>query len=268
MLIVLSPAKALDFTAGPETAPLTLPQLVDQTTELSKATRRLTARDLKRLMSLSDNLAKLNRERFQAFDPASEEGLQAAFAFNGDVYAGLKARTLDKKGLAWAQDHIRILSGLYGVLRPLDAIQPYRLEMGTRLKTRRGHSLYDFWGPRIAQALNEAAQGHKDKTLVNSASGEYFTAVDRKALKLPVLTCRFLEEKDGEARMISFFAKKARGLLARWAIDHRIETAADLKGFQYEGYRFMPSASTDEEFTFSRPQPPPVAQQRRQAVDA
>jgi hypothetical protein len=266
MLIVLSPAKALDFTAGPASAPLSAPELADQTAELAKTTRKLTARDLKRLMSLSDNLAKLNRERFQAFDPASEEGLQAAFAFNGDVYTGLKARELDKKGLAWAQDHVRILSGLYGVLRPLDAIQPYRLEMGTRLKTRRGASLYDFWGPRIAEALNQATQGHKDKTLVNCASTEYFTAVDRAALKLPVLTCRFLEEKDGEARMISFFAKKARGLLARYAIDHRLGRAADLKGFDSEGYRFVPQLSTDDEFTFARPQPPPVAQQRKALV--
>jgi cytoplasmic iron level regulating protein YaaA (DUF328/UPF0246 family) len=268
MLIVLSPAKALDFTAPPESAPLSLPQLADQTAELAKTTRRLAARDLKRLMSLSDNLAKLNRERFQAFDPASEEGLQAAFAFNGDVYLGLKARTLDKKALAWAQDHVRILSGLYGVLRPLDAIQPYRLEMGVRLKTRRGQSLYDFWGPRISQALNQAAEGHKDKTLVNCASGEYFGAVDRRALKLPVVTAKFLEEKDGEARMISFFAKKARGLLARYAIDHRTDKVADLKGFNYEGYRFAPGLSTDDTFTFSRPQPPPVAQQRKATVDA
>jgi cytoplasmic iron level regulating protein YaaA (DUF328/UPF0246 family) len=266
MLIVLSPAKALDFTAAAGSAPLSLPQLADQTAELAKTTRRLTARDLKWLMSLSDNLAKLNRERFQAFDPASDEGLQAAFAFNGDVYAGLKARELDKKGLAWAQDHVRILSGLYGVLRPLDAIQPYRLEMGVRLKTRRGQSLYDFWGPRISRALNEAAQGHKDKTLVNCASGEYFGAVDRKALTLPVVTCRFLEEKDGEARMISFFAKKARGLLARFAIDHRIDTVADLRSFTSEGYRFVAGLSTHEELTFSRPQPPPVAQQRKEAA--
>jgi hypothetical protein len=268
MLIVLSPSKALDFTGAPESAPLSLPQLADQTAELAKSTKRLTARELKRMMSLSDNLAKLNRERFQAFDPASEEGLQAAFAFNGDVYLGLKARSLDKKALGWAQDHVRILSGLYGVLRPLDAIQPYRLEMGVRLKTRRGQSLYDFWGPRISAALNEAAQGHKDKTLVNCASGEYFGAVDRKALKLPVVTMRFLEEKDGEARMISFFAKKARGLMARYAIDHRIHRAADLKGFDYEGYRFVAGLSTDEEFTFARPQPPPVAQQRKAAAHA
>jgi len=268
MLIVLSPSKALDFTGAPESAPLSLPQLADQTAELAKSTRRLTARDLKRMMSLSDNLAKLNRERFQAFDPNSEEGLQAAFAFNGDVYLGLKARTLDKKALAWAQDHVRILSGLYGLLRPLDAIQPYRLEMGVRLKTRRGQSLYDFWGARISEKLNEEAQGHKDKTLVNCASNEYFGAVDRKALKLPVITAKFLEEKDGEARMLSFFAKKARGLMARYAIDHRIDKAADLRGFDYEGYRFVPGLSTDEEFTFARPQPPPVAQQRRALADA
>ena len=268
MLIVLSPSKALDFAAAPESAPLSTPQLADQTAELAKNTRRLTARDLKRLMSLSDNLAKLNRERFQAFDAASDEGLQAAFAFNGDVYLGLKARELDRKALSWAQDHVRILSGLYGVLRPLDAIQPYRLEMGVRLKTRRGQSLYDFWGPRISQALNDAAQGHKDKTLVNCASNEYFGAIDRKALKLPVVTARFLEEKDGEARMLSFFAKKARGLMARYIIDNRIESAVDLRGFAYEGYRFAPQLSSNDELTFVRPQPPPVALQRKAAAHA
>jgi len=263
MLIVLSPAKALDFTAPATAAPLTAPQLGDHTAELAKVTRKLTAADLRRLMSLSEPLAKLNRERFQAFDAASEDGLQAAFAFNGDVYAGLRARELDKKALAWAQDHVRILSGLYGVLRPLDAIQPYRLEMGTRLKTRRGHSLYDFWGERIAAALNEAAVGHKDRTLVNCASGEYFGAVDRAALKLPLISCRFLEEKDGERRIISFYAKKARGLMARYAIDHRIDRAADLKGFDAAGYRFEPELSTEAELTFTRPQPDPPAAKRK-----
>jgi cytoplasmic iron level regulating protein YaaA (DUF328/UPF0246 family) len=267
MLIVLSPAKALDFTPAAASTPLSAPQLADQTMELAKTTRRLTARDLKRLMSLSDGLAKLNRQRFQSFDPHAEDGVQAAFAFNGDVYMGLKARELDRKALAFAQDHVRILSGLYGVLRPLDAIQPYRLEMGVRLKTRRGHSLYDFWGPRIAGALNEAAMGHEDKTLVNCASGEYFGAVDRKALNLPVISCRFLEEKDGEARILSFFAKKARGLMARYAIDNRLDRATDLKAFDRQGYRFVAALSSDEEFTFIRPQPPPVAQTRRAAED-
>lgn len=242
--------------------------MTDQVAELARTTRKLRVADLKRMMSLSDSLAKLNRERFQAFDPASDEGVQAAFAFNGDVYSGLKARELDRKGLAWAQDHIRILSGLYGVLRPLDAIQPYRLEMGVRIKTRRGQSLYDFWGPRVSEALNAAAQGQKDKTLVNCASGEYFGAVDRKALTLPVLSCRFLEEKDGEARIVSFYAKKARGLLARYAIDQRIDCAADLKAFDVADYRFVPELSTDAEFTFSRPQPEPVAQTRAAARNA
>jgi cytoplasmic iron level regulating protein YaaA (DUF328/UPF0246 family) len=262
MLIVLSPAKALNFSAAPESAPLTAPQLAEQTAELARTTKKLRVVDLKRMMSLSDSLAKLNRERFQAFQPDSEDGLQAAFAFNGDVYLGLKARELDRKALGWAQDHVRILSGLYGVLRPLDAIQPYRLEMGVRIKTRRGQSLYDFWGPRISAALDEAAQGHKDRTVVNCASGEYFGAVDRVALKAPVVSCRFLEEKDGEARIISFFAKRARGAVARYAIDNRIDRAADLKAFDIDGYRFQPHLSSNEEMTFMRPQPPPAAQRK------
>jgi hypothetical protein len=265
MLIVLSPAKALDFTAAPVQAPLSAPELLDQTAELAKTTRKLRAADLKRLMALSDDLAKLNRDRFQAFDAESEDGLQAAFAFNGDVYQGLRARELDKKALGYAQAHVRILSGLYGVLRPLDAIQPYRLEMGTRLKTKRGASLYAFWGPRIAEALDRALAGHKDATVVNCASEEYFGAVDRQALKAPVVSCRFLEEKDGEARVISFFAKRARGRMARFAIDNRVEKAADLRAFDADGYRFQPHLSTDDTWTFSRPQPPPAAATRKGA---
>ena len=255
MLMVLSPAKALDFTPPEALAPITTPQMSKDIAELAKVTRKLTVRDLKGLMSLSDNLATLNRERFQAFDAACEDGVQAAFAFNGDVYAGLQARTLDKAGLDWAQGHLRILSGLYGVLRPLDAIQAYRLEMGTRLKTRRGSSLYDFWGDRIAKALNEAAAEHRERTLVNLASGEYFGAVDRKALKLPVVDIRFLEEKDGAARIVSFYAKKARGLMARFAIDNRIDRVEGLKDFGVGGYSFKPSLSREGEWTFSRRQP-------------
>ena len=265
MIIVLSPAKALNFDAPPTSAPLTLPQLADQTAELSKTAKKLKVTDLKRMMSLSDALATLNRERFQAFDPESEEGLQAAFAFNGDVYLGLRARELDKKALGWAQEHVRILSGLYGVLRPLDAIQPYRLEMGVRIKTKRGQSLYDFWGERISQALDAALAGHKERAVVNCASGEYFGAVDRKALKAPVVSCRFLEEKDGEAKIISFFAKRARGAMARYAIDNRIEKVADLKGFDVDGYVFQPQLSSDDELTFQRPQPPPPSRAKAKA---
>lgn len=258
MLMVLSPAKSLNFERPTGRLPVSTPELMEDVAELAQVTARLKAADLKRLMSLSDDLAKLNRERFQAFDPASEEGLQAALAFNGDVYLGLRARELDRRALAWAQNHLRILSGLYGVLRPLDAIQPYRLEMGVRLKTRRGPTLYKFWGEKIARTLNEASRGHRDRTLVNLASQEYFGAVDLDALETPVVAFRFLEEKDGEGRVISFYAKRARGMVARWAIDNRIDRAEKLKGFDAEGYRFRQDLSTDAEWTFSRPQPPPA----------
>ena len=259
MLLLLSPSKALNFAPPPVQVPATRPELAGDIALLAERTKRLRAFEVKRLMSLSDRLAELNRERFQAFDPETDEGLQAAFAFNGDVYNGLQARTLDPTGLKWIQDHVRILSGLYGILRPLDAIQPYRLEMGTRLKTKRGSNLYDFWGDRIAQALNAAGAGHNHHQIVNLASQEYFGAVDAKTLAWPVVTCRFLEEKDGEARMISFYAKKARGLMARYAADHRAKKAEDLKDFNLEGYRFQPSRSRDGDWVFSRPQPAGVA---------
>ena len=256
MLIVLSPAKALDFTPAAPGLALTTPELKDDIAQLAKTTRRLTKAELRRLMSISDKLAELNRDRFQAFDPACEDGLQAAIAFNGDVYMGLGARSLDKASMNWAQDHIRILSGLYGVLRPLDALQPYRLEMGSRLKTRRGSSLYDFWGPRISQALNRAVEGRSEPVLVNLASQEYFAAVQVKALEMPVVTCLFKEVRPGEApRMISFLAKKARGLMARFAIDHRIDRVEGLKDFGAEGYEFQPTLSTPAEWVFTRPQP-------------
>ncbi len=255
MLMVISPAKALDFTPPAQTLPLTTPELKGDIAELAKVTHKLTAADLRRLMHISENLAKLNYERFQAFDPAVEEGLQAAFAFNGDVYSGLEARKLDKAGLTWAQDHLRILSGLYGLLRPLDAMQPYRLEMGTRLKTKRGASLYDFWGDRISNALNAVLDGHKDKTLVNLASQEYFGAVDAKALKAPVVTCHFKEEKEGTLRILSFYAKKARGRMARYAIDNHIDQVEGLKAFDLDGYAFRRDLSTDADWIFARPQP-------------
>ncbi|MGV9009669.1 peroxide stress protein YaaA [Brevundimonas sp.] len=251
MLIVLSPAKRLDFTEVVD-APATTRRFVEDTTSLAVTTRRLTKADLRRLMSISDKLAELNRERFKAFDAGSDDGVQAAFAFAGDVYEGLKARELDARSLTWAQDHLRILSGFYGLLRPLDRIQPYRLEMGTRLKTRRGSSLYDFWGDRISKQLNADAEGQADPTLINLASQEYFGAVDAKALKLPVVTPHFKEQKDGEARIISFFAKKARGSMARFVIDERIDKADGLKAFDRDGYRFDKAASTDTDWIFTR----------------
>ena len=256
MLMVISPAKSLDFTPAAPSTPATSPAMTSDIAELAKVTRKLKKADLKRLMAISDNLALLNYERFQAFDPESEDGVQAAMAFDGDVYDGLQARTLDKAGLNFAQRRLRILSGLYGLLRPLDIIQPYRLEMGTRLKTKRGASLYDFWGERIAAALNEASDGAGDPVLVNLASQEYFGAVDRKALALPVVTCTFKEIKGGEpARIISFYAKKARGLMARYAIDNRIDRAEGLKDFKVAGYSLDASASGPEEWVFVRTLP-------------
>jgi cytoplasmic iron level regulating protein YaaA (DUF328/UPF0246 family) len=257
MLFVLSPAKTLDFTPASPEVPATRPDaLAKETAELVAAARRLTRSDLSRLMSISDKLADLNFERFKAFEAEPSAGtVQAAFAFAGDVYDGLDARGLDAPSLAWAQDHLRILSGLYGLLRPLDVIQPYRLEMGVRLRTEHGANLYDFWGDRIAKALNQTAKTHADPTLVNLASVEYFGAVDAKALKLPVLSMRFLEETDGEQQMISFWAKRARGMMARWAILKRAEHVETLKRFDVGGYRFDKAASSEGEWVFVRPHP-------------
>ncbi|MDP3379192.1 MAG: peroxide stress protein YaaA [Brevundimonas sp.] len=252
MLMTLSPAKRLDFSDPATDVPATAHRMTDDVRSLSVTARRQTQADLRRLMGISADLAKLNQARFKAFDPDSDEGLQAALAFAGDVYQGLDARSLSADDLGWAQDRLRILSGLYGLLRPLDLIQPYRLEMGTRLKTRRGSSLYDFWGDRISKALNADAEGHADPTLVNLASQEYFGAVDARALKLPVVNIHFREEKDGESRIISFFAKKARGTMARYAIENRIDRAEDLKAFDRDGYGFQASPSTENDWIFTR----------------
>lgn len=258
MLILLSPAKAMDFSPVLVPAPMTRPVLEAETARLAESTRRLSVPQLRSLMDLSEKLAVLNRERFQAFDPAAEGALQAAFAFNGDVYAGLRARELGAEALAWAQDHVRILSGLYGVLRPLDGIQPYRLEMGSALQTRRGRTLYAFWGDRLGRALAADLEGRSERVVVNAASQEYASAVDRKALKARIVEVRFLEEKDGRSRIISFFAKRARGALARFAIDNRIERADDLRAFDRDGYRFLAAESSVDLWVFSRPQPAPI----------
>ena len=253
MLIVISPAKRLDFTEPDPTLPATQPRFAEDTAGLIKTARRQTRADLRRLMGISEDLAKLNHTRFRDFDEAAtDKGVQAVMAFAGDVYQGLDARRFDRAQLEWAQEHLRILSGLYGLLRPLDRIQPYRLEMGTRLRTRRGASLYDFWDDRISKQLNADAEGHPHPVLINLASQEYFGAVDAKALTLPVVTPQFREQKDGESRIISFFAKKARGTMARYAVENRIEDPQDLKGFDRDGYRFDASASTDGDWIFTR----------------
>jgi cytoplasmic iron level regulating protein YaaA (DUF328/UPF0246 family) len=258
MIFVLSPAKTLDMSPGPAGLTTTRPDMGGDIKKLASVTRRLKAADLRRLMDISEALAELNVVRFKAFDPnGSDNEVPAAFAFAGDVYAGLGARDLEADDLAWAQARLRILSGFYGLLRPLDMIQPYRLEMGVRLSTDRGSTLYDFWGDKLAKALNKTADGHKDRTLINLASQEYFGAVDARALKLPVTACLFKEEKNGDPRVVSFYAKRARGLMARFAIKNRIEAKEDLKGFDLEGYRFNKALSTDGDWVFTRPQPEP-----------
>lgn len=259
MLILLSPAKNMNFDDAPDAPRATKPKFLDDTGELSETTRKLSKSKIKSLMGVSDKLAELNYERFQAFAPdgESESLKQAALAFNGDVYLGFDAPSLSKDDLKFAQNHVRILSGLYGLLRPLDAIQPYRLEMGSKLKNPRGRDLYEFWGDKIAKEIDKALQSHEDKTVVNLASNEYFGAVDKDALKAPVVTPVFKDVKDGKARTLMFFAKRARGAMARWAAQNRIERADDLKGFDADGYQFKAGDSTDDLWVFSRPQPAP-----------
>lgn len=256
MLILLSPAKNMNFDPAPGAPRATRPQFIGDTNELSKTTKALTRGKIRSLMKLSEKLADLNYERFQAFD--GKGGKPAALAFNGDVYLGLDAKSLSGDDLKFAQDHVRILSGLYGLLRPLDGIEPYRLEMGSRLKNPRGANLYEFWGDKLGRALNAAVKAHDDPTVVNLASNEYFSAVDQKALKRRVVTPVFKEEKDGALRQLQFFAKRARGAMARWAVQNRITKADDLKRFNVDGYKFREGDSSDDLWLFTRPQPAPA----------
>ena len=251
MLLVLSPAKRLDLSEA-DSPPPTQPRFADQTKALAASLRRKSATEIAGLMSLSDDLATLNRERFRAF--GEQDRTPALLAFAGDVYRGLDARSLDQTGLARAQDRLRILSGLYGLLRPLDLIEPYRLEMGTKLRTRGASDLYGFWDERLGKALDEDLAGHDDPRIVNLASNEYFKAA--KGLKAPVVTPVFREAKDGQSRTLALFAKVARGRMARWAVDQSASRADDLKEFDLDGYTFRPEASDAERWVFTRPQPP------------
>jgi hypothetical protein len=257
MLTLLSPAKKLNMAPVETGVPITLPRLRDDTHELAIVAKTQTADDLKRLMHISDNLATMNFERFQAFnlDNKSNSAKPAGLAFDGDVYWGLEADSLSEDTLSYAQDHLRILSGLYGVLRPMDAIQPYRLEMGTKMVNGRGKSLYDFWGARIADRLNVDLTDHADTTVVNLASNEYFKAVDADALGQTVIGAKFLNVKDGEARSLMYYAKHARGTMARWIMKNRMDRADGLKDFNADGYTLDAAASTENELVFSRPQP-------------
>ncbi|MDM7457542.1 MAG: peroxide stress protein YaaA [Tepidimonas sp.] len=253
MLFILSPAKALDFETPPTTALATQPLFVDLAAELIAILRQQSPQEVAALMDLSDALAQLNVARYQAWQPefGPHNSKQAILAFNGDVYEGLDARSLGADDLDWLQRHVCILSGLYGVLRPLDWMQPYRLEMGTRLTTPRGRNLYQFWGARIAEYLSQRA-GEDDGIVVNLASEEYFKAVDPKALHARVVSCVFEERRGSGYKVISFLAKRARGLMTRWATLHRAADVEALKGFDSEGYRFAHEVSTPERLVFRR----------------
>lgn len=255
MLFLLSPAKSLDYdTPLPPDLPHTRPTFVAEAGALIERLRTQSPQDIASLMDLSDKLAALNVARYDAWSPrfTAHNSRQALLAFNGDVYEGLDARSLDADDLAWAQQHVAILSGLYGVLRPLDWMQPYRLEMGTRLPTARGNTLYQFWGSQIAEHLNTRLRADTTPVVVNLASQEYFKAVDLKALKARVIDCVFEDWKGGAYKIISFHAKRARGLMARHAITHRLSTPQQLEGFDLEGYAFAPAASAPDRLVFRR----------------
>ena len=257
MLVVISPAKKLDWATRNVAA--TAPDFQDDAISLAQTARNLSLGDLKGLMHLSDALANLNRDRFKAFQdvPTADVTRPAALAFAGDTYQGLEASTLDTDEMEWAQDHLRILSGLYGVLRPLDLIQAYRLEMGSRLKTRRGKNLYDYWQNDLSIALN--AQGEKvgSDVLINCASQEYFGAVALKALKLRVITPAFMEDKGQGPKIVSFYAKKARGAMARFMVQNRLTDPKAILDFDAGGYAFQPDLSTADKPVFVRPYPEP-----------
>ncbi len=253
-MFLLSPAKALDYETPPHVATHSQPLFVRQATQLIGLLREKSPQEIATLMDLSDPLAGLNVARYHAWTPSftTQNAKPAVLAFNGDVYEGLDARSLSEQDLAWAQDHVCILSGLYGVLRPMDLMQPYRLEMGTRLATPKGKNLYQFWGTQIADYLNQRAAADASPLIVNLASEEYFKSVDRKALKPDVVTCVFEELKAGQYKVISFMAKRARGLMVRYAIAHRATGVDELKGFDLEGYAFVPAASEDHRLVFRR----------------
>ncbi|MBB1198873.1 peroxide stress protein YaaA [Enterobacteriaceae bacterium 89] len=254
MLILISPAKTLDYQSELPTARYTHPELLDYSQQLISVARKLSAPQIGKLMSISDKLADLNATRFHDWHPdfTPQNARPAILAFKGDVYTGLQAEEFSEADFDFAQQHLRMLSGLYGVLRPLDLMQPYRLEMGIRLENAKGKDLYQFWGEVITNKLNEALKAQGDDIVINLASDEYFKSVKTKQLKGRIIKPVFLDEKNGKFKVISFYAKKARGLMSRYIIENRLTDAEQLKGFDSEGYFFDESASTQDELVFKR----------------
>jgi len=254
MLILISPAKKLDFETPAKFDDFSKPQFQSQSQELVKIAKKLNKADLARLMKLSDKLAELNYVRYQSFEKefTPENSKQAAYAFRGDTYVGLDADTLSKDDLDYAQGHLRILSGLYGMLRPLDLMQPYRLEMGTKFSNPKGEDLYDFWHDTLTTAVNDDTREHACPSVINLASNEYIKAIDKKSLEPSFITPHFKEIKDGTPKVIGLFAKRARGMMARYIIQNRIENIDDLKNFTDGGYAYQADLSTDTDLVFTR----------------
>jgi len=254
MLIIISPAKSLDFETKPTTTEFTTPGFLEESENLVAKLRKMSAKKLSGLMNISADLGKLNYERFQTwhlpFTP--ENAKQAVLAFNGDVYTGLDAPSLSGEKLKLAQQKLRILSGLYGILKPLDLIQPYRLEMGTKFGVGRAKDLYTFWGAKITKKIQEAIDESGSRILVNLASNEYYKSIDSKKLDAEIVTPAFKDIKNGEYKMISFFAKKARGLMTRFILENEIDNAGDLQAFDAEGYVFNPRLSKQGQPVFTR----------------
>ncbi|OTG91870.1 peroxide stress protein YaaA [Acinetobacter sp. ANC 3813] len=254
MLALISPAKTLDYESALPTDKHTLPRLLDHSQELIDVSRKLSASDIASLMSVSEKIAHLNAGRFRDWhsDFNFSNARQALFAFKGDVYTGLDVYSLNDQQIEYAQKHLRMLSGLYGLLRPLDLMMPYRLEMGTKLKNLRGHNLYEFWGDEITQMINHDLEASNSELLVNIASEEYYKSVKESKIKAKIIKPVFLDQKNGKYKVISFYAKKARGLMARYILENKIEHAEDLKAFNTDGYYFDANSSLKGELVFKR----------------
>jgi len=256
MLIVISPAKKLDYETPAITSEFSTPDFMGDSKQLIKRLRDFSALDLAELMKLSMKLAELNFDRYEAWKPTctKKNAKQALLAFQGDVYKGLDAASFTSTDFTFAQQHLHILSGLYGILRPLDLMQPYRLEMGTRLDTSRGKNLYEFWGSTITEGLNKQLKKLKTKTLINLASNEYFKSVKTKELDAEIITPAFKEFKNGDYKMIGIYAKRARGLMSRYIIKNKLKDPESLKDFDEEGYRFSSKLSKGNTWVFTRRQ--------------
>ena len=253
MLMVISPAKSLDYE-GRDYPEFTVPAALDQSKTLVKQLSSYDAPKLSKLMKISDKLATLNQQRFQEFEfPFTPKNAkQALLVFNGDVYRDIDSENYDEDDLSFAQKHLRILSGLYGILRPLDLMQPYRLEMGTKLATEKGKNLYEFWGAQISELINAELESSPEPCLVNLASNEYFKSVDAKVLKARVLNIAFKENKSGTYKVVAIYAKRARGMMVDFVIRNRIENPELMKGFDRDGYEFNSELSSEDEWVFCR----------------